>query len=91
MALHTTVFIGVLLATVTLFTMAACHVQFSSASYTVGEHDGYITVEVCPDGNSENDRGSGSGLGTTDSTAVILTVYITSEGETASKLQLKNK
>lgn len=73
--------IGVLLATMTLFTVTTCQFRFNATSYSVDEHVGYITVDVCLDSDDTE-----SGLGATDSNETSLTVYITSEGESARKL-----
>ena len=77
MALHTTELVSVVLATVAFFTVATCQVQFDA----VEESDGLIDIELCLDASNLTD----SNVTATNTTA--LRVYITSEGETASKLQ----
>lgn len=72
-----------LLLTVSVFTVAAGEVQFTPSTYSVSESEGYVVVKVCPTMNE-------SAMNDTDSSGmpVPLTVYITSEGQSASKLQL---
>ena len=81
MALHTMELVSVVLATVAFFTVATCQVQFDAVDYTIGESDGLIDIELCLDASNLTD----SNVTATNTTA--LRVYITSEGETASKLQ----
>jgi hypothetical protein len=83
MALRSKKFFSILsLFIVALLTVpVAGDVWFNSSSYTVGESEGYIVVEVCPLGSAATMESSGSGM------SESLTVYITSEGQTASKLK----
>lgn len=85
MALHSKKSFSILsLFIVALFTVAAGDVHFRpSSSYTVWESEGYIAVKVCPsdpvDEQSANDTLESSG-------SMPLTVHITSQGQSASKL-----
>ena len=86
MALHSKFICVLSLLTVALSSLAAAQIQFRPSSYTVRENEGYVVVEVCHrvDQSAMNDTGS-SGM------SMPVNVYITSEGQTASKLLLHIK